>query len=114
MLAQKLKELNAFKGRGRINATTANVTDGNATVFLIWFCFNDPRGIELLNGTVESNETLALNITRLVEGQSAQDFQLILGDVPSKVLKPNSTIDKIEKALKRWFSIDCEESSLGK
>lgn len=114
ILAQRLNELNVFKDRGKINVTAANVTEGNATVFVIWFCFKDPRGIELLNGTAQSDQTLDLSITRDVKGQSAKDFQLFIGGVPSIVLKPSSSIDKIEKALKRWFSVECEESSLGK
>lgn len=111
VLADKLNELIAFADWGRIDVTAVNVTEGNATVFLIWFCFDDPRGVEVFNGTAENNQTLSVNITRLVKGRSAKDFQLIVDGVVSKVLQPSSGQEKIEKALKHLFSKHCETSS---
>ena len=114
VLEEKLNELSAFEGRGRINVTTVNSTDGNTTVFLVWFCFSDPRNVEVLNGTAHNNQSLSLNITRLVQGRSAKDFQLIVGDETSDLLKPSSSKTKIEAVLTDVFSKQCDESSLGK
>lgn len=111
LLADKLNELSAFADWGRIDVTAVNVTEGNSTVFLVWFCFDDPRGIEVLNGTAENNQTMSLNITRLAQGRSAKDFQLIVEGVVSKVLKPSSGQEKIKKVLKNLFSRHCETSS---
>ena len=111
ILKDKLNKLSAFKDRGDINVTAVNVTESNATVFLVWFCFEDPRDLEVLNGTAENNQTLALNISRLVRGRSAKYFQLMVGGKASKDLKPSSSKQKIEKALKKLFSRDCEKIS---
>ena len=114
VLEEKLNSLSAFEGWGRINVTTVNSTEGNTTVFLVWFCFADPRGVEVLNGTAHNNQSLALNITRLVQGRSAEDFQLVVGYEMSDVLKPSSSKSKIETVLTDLFSKQCEESSLSK
>lgn len=114
VLEEKLNELSAFEGWGRINVTTVNATEGNATVFLVWFCFADPRGVQVLYGTAHNNQSLSLNITRLVQGRSAEDFQLIIGDVTSNFLKPSSSKTKIEDELTDLFSKHCDESSLSK
>ena len=114
VLEEKLNALRAFEGRGRINVTTVNSTEGNGTVFLVWFCFADPRGVEVLNGTAHDNQSSSLNITRLVQGRSAEDFQLIVGEEASDVLKPSSSKTKIESVLTDLFSKQCDESSLSK
>ena len=114
ILEEKLNSLSAFEGRGRINVTTVNSTEGNSTVFLVWFCFADPRGVEVLNGTAHNNQRFSLNITRLVHGRSAEDFQLIVGYETSDVLKPSSSKTEIETVLTDLFSKQCVESSLGK
>ena len=114
VLEEKLNDLSAFEGLGQINVTTINSTDGNVTVFLVWFCFADPRGVEVLNGTAHNSQSLSLNITRLVEGRSAEDFQLIVGDETSDVLKPSSSKRMIEDVLTDFFSKQCYESSLSK
>ena len=114
VLEENLNALNTFEGRGRVNVTTVNSTEGNATVFLVWFCFADPRGVEVLNGTAHNNQSLSVNITRLVQGRSAEDFQLIVGDETSDVLKPSSSKTKIEAVLTDFFSKQCDESSLSK
>ena len=114
VLEEKLNSLSTFEGWGRINVTTVNSTEGNTTVFLVWFCFADPRGVEVLNGTAHNNQSLALNITRLVQGRSAEDFQLVVGYEMSDVLKPSSSKTKIETVLTDLFSKQCEESSLSK
>ena len=112
VLEEKLNSLSAFVGRGRINVTSVNNTEGNSTVFLVWFCFADPRGVEVLNGTSHNNQSLSLNITRLVQGRSAEDFQLIVGYETSDVLKPSSSKTKIETVLTALFSKQCDELSL--
>ena len=114
VLEEKLNTLSAFEGRGQINVTTVNSTEGNVTVFLVWFCFADPRGVEVLNGSAHNNQSLSLNITRLVQGRSAEDFQLIFGGETSDVLKPSSTKTEIEAVLTDLFSKQCDESSLSK
>ena len=114
VLEEKLNSLSAFEGWGRINVTTVNSTEGNTTVFLVWFCFAAPQGVEVLNGTAHNNQSLALNITRLVQGRSAEDFQLVVGYEMSDVLKPSSSKTKIETVLTDLFSKQCEESSLSK
>ena len=114
VLEEKLNELTAFEGWGRINVTAVNATEGNATVFLVWFCFAEPRGVDVLNGTAHNSQTLLLNITRLVQGRSAEDFQLVIGDVKSNVLKPSSSKTKIEDELRDLFSKHCDESPLSK
>lgn len=111
VLEEKLNELSAFKSLGRVNVTTVNATEGNSTVFLVWFCFTGPRGVELLHGTAVNKQRLLLNITRLVKGQSAKEFQFMVGGVRSEALKPSSTQGEMEKVLKHLFSKQCEESS---
>ena len=113
VLQEKLNSLSAFEGRGRINVTSVNSTEGNSTVFLVWFCFDDPRGVEVLNGTAHNNQSLSVNITRLVQGRSAEDFQLIVGYETSDVLRPSSSKAKIETVLTALFSKQCDELSLG-
>ena len=113
VLAEKLNALQAFQGRGSINATS--VAEGNATVFLVSFCFADPAGIEVLNGTVADSHALSLNTTRLVQGNSAKDFYLVFDqpDLASEALTPRSTKENIENALEGWFSKKCEVPSKG-
>ena len=113
VLAEKLNNLQAFQGRGAINITS--VAEGNATVFLVSFCFTDPTGIEVLNGTVADSQALILNITRLVQGNSAKDFHLVFDqpDLASEALTPSSTKESIEKVLEDWFSKKCEVPSEG-
>ena len=114
VLEEKLNTLSAFEGRGRINVTNVNSTEGNVTVFLVWLCFTDPRGVEVLNGTARNNQSLSLNITRLVQGRSAEDFQLSVGDVTSDLLRPSSSKAEIEAVLTDLFSKKCDEPSLSK
>ena len=110
VLEEKLNRLQAFQGLGTINVTLVNVTDRNATVFRISFCLTDPRGVEVLNGTVADEQALSLHITRLVQGRSAKDFQLVFdqSDMPSEALTPNANTNSIISVLKDWFSTKCE------
>ena len=110
--------MQAFQNRGTINVTSVDINDDNTTVFQIWFCFTDPRGMGTLNGTVFDDESLSLNITRLVSGQLAQEFQLFFDDqphLPSDTLQPSFSKQDIEEVLENWFSVKCEfRSRLGK
>ena len=111
VLEEKLNQLQAFQGLGTINVTLVNVTEpGNATVFQISFCLADPRGVEVLNGTVANEQALSLHVTRLVQGKSAKDFQLVFDqpDLPSASLTPNANTNSIRGVLKDWLSTKCE------
>ena len=116
VLEENLRQLQVFQDRGEINVTSVNGTEGNSKVFQVSFCLDDPRGVEVLNGTVADDQALFLNITRLVQGQSAKDFHLVFDqpDLPSETLKPSSTLENIEKVVKKWFSKNCEIPSEGK
>lgn len=112
VLQRRLSELNAFQGRGPINVTS--VSDGNATnatMFRVSFCFTDPRGVKVLNGSVADNQALTLNVSRLMHGQSAQDFRLVFDqpDMPSNVLTPSRTKENIEMVFEDWFSVKCSD-----
>ena len=113
VLENKLMSLKAFQNRGPIRVDLVNTTEANMTIFNISFCFTDPREVEVLNGAVADEKVLSLNITRLVAGESAQDFQLVFDDqphLPSKTLQPGFSKQNIEDVLKDWFSVKCEVS----
>ena len=113
VLENKLMGLQAFQNRGPIRVDLVNSTEANITIFNISFCFTDPRGGEMLKGAVADKKAFSLNITRLVAGESAQDFQLVFDDqphLPSKTLQPGFSKQNIEDVLKDWFSVKCELS----
>lgn len=113
VLENKLMGLQAFQNRGPIRVDLVNTTEANITIFNISFCFTDPRGVEMLSGAVADEKALSLNITRLVAGESAQDFQLVFDDqphLPSKALQSGFSKQNIEDVLKDWFSVKCELS----
>ena len=110
VLEEKLNQLQVFHGLGTINVTLVNVTEGNATVFQISFCLADPRGVEVLNGTAADEQALSLHVTRIVQGKSAKDFQLVFDqpELPSASLTPNANTNSIKGVLKDWLSTKCE------
>lgn len=116
VLEKRLNEMQAFQGSVTINVTLVNSTEGNTTVFRVLFCSSDPRGIDALNGTVADSQALMSNITVLVQGQSAKDFQLVFDqpDLPSNALTPGSSKQSIEYVLETWFSRKCDCSPKSK
>ena len=104
VLEEKLNELSTIQTAGRVNVTSVNETEANVTAFCILFAFADPRGLEVLNGSSTDNDTLALNITRIQQGRSAQDFTLLVDNTSSLTLSLSSSAEDILEALNDLFS----------